>query len=354
MSRSQKEETIIDADVSDVSDKGSRRRAKSLLAFVVVLLCAGAIFLVGQYRQVTQVTTKPVATMPEMPLSDTAQIPAEEPVPESVPEVVEEAPQPDRTPSDETEEVLEPPASDAIDMPWDVMPEVESEPELSKPTVREPDSTPPVSQITDTQKNDEALHERIDRLEMEVQALRQALEETQEQTTKERGVLQLFALFKQQVLMAQPYRTELHGLLESALLSDTLKGKLRWFETYEKQGVISQEALALEFRRELARFYRGTGQKTSQDTGEALRNWLGTLVTVRKVGDSHRDDSDGSILARLEVQVEKRQWKLALDEVRRLSVRATPHFDDWMRKVHAHVESRQLLRSLERDLFGAL
>lgn len=196
-----------------------------------------------------------------------------------------------------------------------------------------------------------------DSLKDTVAELQTALHALSLRAEKERTLYQFFSLFKQQVLTHQPYQGSFQALLQSDILTESVRSELDYFKKFQRKGIKDKTALSEMFDEAINRYYDKDKQSdasadTMTDTvTHSIGDWASSLVKVRKIGDEHMGADDTDIIARAESYVEQQELANALAELRGLSPEAMQYFKDWMMQVKPHVKSRELLEKIEKDIF---
>lgn len=218
------------------------------------------------------------------------------------------------------------------------------------------------SRIATLEARMEARREAMATLQDELSELRESYQATLRDARHNSDILKRYTRFKALLLDGKPYRTELQALLQASGLPEAIAAKLRWFQDHSKDGLPTLTTLKQQFNQALYRYYNGPDAATDRsETGttthsmwQRLKEWGSGLVQIRKVGSSHTDDSDTSILARAESYVRQGNIGMALEEIRRLSVKTAPHFSQWRKQATSYRQARDYIKTIEASLFDAL
>ncbi len=190
-------------------------------------------------------------------------------------------------------------------------------------------------------------------MKQSLDTLNDTVETYEEQTLKRRAIMQHFATFRRAVLGGESYATSLDALLASELVKPEIKEQLAYFSSHQSDGISSMGDIRANFNVAITGYYH-QGESLPEDARwwEKVTHWFKSLIVIRKTGAEHNGQDDESILARTEALVLSGEIDEALDELRKLSVRTSPHFHTWQRQASRNLESRKLLRSLEPKLSG--
>jgi hypothetical protein len=176
-----------------------------------------------------------------------------------------------------------------------------------------------------------------------------------EQLVSAMTMAQLYTALKQKLNDAESFAPELKALLALPTISDTAREKLAFLSTHAKQGVPSKDELRLSFDYAVRAYYRASALNKEDDAPttlmEDVTRWTGSLITVRKIGKAHRDDSDSSIIARAETHVQQWELPLALEEIGRLSVHTLPYFKNWRHDAHTYLSTQEIVREIDPLMF---
>jgi hypothetical protein len=183
----------------------------------------------------------------------------------------------------------------------------------------------------------------------EVKALQEELAFLREQKAIQQLLWRNYYSLDQRIAAGKPFVKPLKTLLaQRADLSQESVAALVRLQPYAKNGVMTLSMLKAEFAQATEAYYtayplHGVGG-TTEEAG--LMRWLGGLVQVRKIGKQHVSDDDAARLARAEAALQQHDISAALQEVRSLSVKATPIFKEWRQQAFAHHDAVRAMRAL--------
>lgn len=185
---------------------------------------------------------------------------------------------------------------------------------------REPEHVP------DTQKM-ESLEHAID-----------ALEEKLAAQSGEQSVLvgQLLALdqLESAAMQGRPYATALEALIASGAVLD----ERDMLERHQHKGIATRRDLKLEFDEAVRAYF-----KPQTDQNQTIWQRVSSLVTIRKIGETHKGDDTQSIIARAENAMNDNNIDLALEELETLTETDRAAFASWIKRAKAR---QNLLRAL--------
>lgn len=211
------------------------------------------------------------------------------------------------------------------------------------------------SAIEDLEKTVAAQQRQIATLNASLNIMQEKLSKQDDANQTISITYQHYIMLKNRIMAAQSFSSELDTLLESNAIDEKVREKMAYFKPYAKQGITSVDQLKVTFDKAIQRFYQGKQLSNEglapQGFWSAIKQWLHSLIVIRKVGSTHHDGSDGAIIARAEAQVQNNEITLALEQVARLSIHALPYFKEWRDQAYAHTGAQKVLADLDMLLF---
>ena len=238
----------------------------------------------------------------------------------------------------------------------------EKAPEVVKTTPALPKAQPSAAvgasqDMAALQRTVEAQQKQIEALSESVNTFKQKLDEQEGKAQNVSAMFQQYTLLKNKINASEAFSPELKTFLEFTDVPEAVREKLSYFKPYSAKGIPSMDQLKLNFDRSIRAFYRDGMITSYEREGQGFwadaGRWMRSLVIIRKVGNSHHDDTDGAIIARAEGHVAQNDVTLALDEVQRLSIHALPYFKEWRYDAYAYAGSQKILQDVDMLLFTA-
>ncbi|MBY0355213.1 MAG: hypothetical protein K2Q12_05730, partial [Rickettsiales bacterium] len=150
---------------------------------------------------------------------------------------------------------------------------------------------------------------------------------------------------------AQPVSEALAILLNMDGLDGESYAALGTLQGISEEGMPSSLELKKQFNRSLQDYLsREVSPTQSGGLWADMRDRLGSLVHVRKVGAQHRGDDDASIIARSEAFIETQALDKAVKEMAMLSGDAAPHFHQWRMQARQRLKTLATFKTLEQRL----
>lgn len=201
----------------------------------------------------------------------------------------------------------------------------------------------------------DAIEARMARLEQEMESLSEAMAHLPAQletpSAHTSALLAQFYRVRQRALDAKPFSDELQALLATEGLDGETYAALGKLQGLAENGLASTKTMQKGFSRSMEHYLTRTrSAAASGHLWADMKNRLGSLVQIRKVGAEHTGDDDASILARVEVAVNEGNFSKALKETSMLSAEAAPYFNDWRDDIRLRLRALSMLERVERRL----
>lgn len=214
-------------------------------------------------------------------------------------------------------------------------------------------SAAPAMPVTGESVDGAALLQEIARLQADINALKSAppVPEVVTESAPPPPPVQdtlLVKLYKLEKLArtSQPFDDALETLLEDPTLPEAAHLKLHGLLKIAGRGVASERQLEALFAESMDAYMSG-GALTLPETAstwEQVKQNLGSLITIRKVGDAE-GEGDSAHLARAAEAFAQEDVTAAVEEASQLSDEVKGYFDSWLGKARRHL---RVMRTLER------
>lgn len=214
-------------------------------------------------------------------------------------------------------------------------------------------SAAPSIPVTGESVDGAALLQEIERLQADIDALKSA-PPTPEVVTESapppppvQDTL-LVKLFKLEKLArtSQPFDEALETLLEDPALPEAAHLKLHGLLKTAGRGIASERQLEALFDESMDAYMNGGALALPEtaSTWEQVQQNLGSLITIRKVGEAE-GEGDEARLARAGEAFTQEDLTAAVEEVSQLSDEVKGYFDSWLGKARRHL---RVMRTIER------
>lgn len=181
--------------------------------------------------------------------------------------------------------------------------------------------------------------ERLAALEARISNQQSAFATIQMQADEKVMLITAFSQMKEAILRGDRFSAQFDGL--GAVLRDRtdLKELLNQLAPYAPKGILTLAEAQKQFEA-LA------PKALSPKKNNSLLGNVGSLITIRKVGDAKGND-DEAIIARAETKLSRGDANGALKEIATLSPPAAPVFSEWVNALQASLRAREILDALQ-------
>jgi hypothetical protein len=202
----------------------------------------------------------------------------------------------------------------------------------------------------------DAIEARMDALAQEMESLSEAMAHRHEQqaSSPQGETVELLAQFyrlRQQAMESRPFDDALAALLAMEGVDGETYAMLGKLQGVADEGLSSIKTLQKQFAASMEDYLsKRRTDAPSQSIWGDMRDRLGGLVRVRKVGAQHEGDDDSSILARAEAALNEGDLVKASTEISMLSGGAAPYFTKWRTDARRRQRTVSTLERVERRL----
>ncbi len=196
------------------------------------------------------------------------------------------------------------------------------------------------------------LFQEIERLQADVEALKSApsVPETMTEATPPPPIQDtlLVKLYKLEKLIhtGQPFDDALETLLEDPALPAAAHLKLHGLLKTAKRGIVSVRQLETLFDESMDAYMSGgtLALPENASTWEQIKENLGSLITIRKLGDAEGEGNEARLARAAEAFAEE-DITAAVEEVAQLDDEVKGYFNSWLNKARRHL---RVMRAIER------
>ncbi len=163
------------------------------------------------------------------------------------------------------------------------------------------------------------------------------------------ATLNAFYQLQTAVILGKPYAAEYAQFAEMVDDKATLNEAMDILNSYADEGVPTQQSLSKELS-ELA--HRALAPNISENAffTERLRHNLGSLVTIRKVGEHQKGLTLEAVLARAEAHMNQGELEAAVAEIESLTIAQQGLFTDWLSDARMRLSMPATLSEVQQAL----